>query len=92
MMLSSDVTLEKVKNLTTTKLIDNTINSILIYGMEALILRKKDLIRLESIQYNAIRNLFALPWATPKKLLLNELNIIPMSILISERRLEYLKK
>ena len=43
MMLSSDVTLKKVENLTTTKLIENTINSILIYGTEALVLRKKDL-------------------------------------------------
>ena len=91
-MLSSDVTLKKVENLTTIKLIENTINSILIYGTEALILRKKDLNRLDSIQYNAARNLFALPWATPRKLLLNELDITPMSILIQGRSLEYLIK
>ena len=92
MQLASDENLRNVENITTIKLIDNTINSILVYGTQAMILRKKDLNKLDSTQYNAVRNLFALPWATPKKLLLNELDITPMSTLIVGKRLEYLIK
>ena len=40
MQLASDDKLRNVENITTIKLIDNTINSILLYGVEALIHKK----------------------------------------------------
>ena len=90
MQLASDDTLKNVENLATIKLIENTINSIIIYGTEALVLKKKDIDKLDSIQYNSIRNLFALPWGTPKGILRYELRIVPMELQIMEKQVTYL--
>merc|ERR1712105_187533 len=65
-------------------------NAIISYGTEALILKKKDLNKLDSIQYNAIRNLFAMPWATPKGILRYELGLIPIDLNIKGRQFEFI--
>ena len=82
MQLTSDVTLKNVENVSTIKLIENTINSILLYGMEAIVLKKRDIDKLDSIQYNAIRNLFTLPWTTPKGIMRSESGIISLEMQI----------
>ena len=90
MQLASDETLKNVENSSTLKLIDNTVDSIIMYGMEALIVKKKDLNKLDSIQYNAIRNLFAMPWATPKGILRYELGLIPIDLKIKGRQFVFI--
>ena len=90
MQLTSDVTLKNVENVSTIKLIENTINSILLYGMEAIVLKKRDIDKLDSIQYNAIRNLFTLPWATPKGIMRTESGIMSLEMQIKWRQFEYI--
>ena len=78
--ISSNETMNRIEVRTIKELVSTTVNAILAYGLEALVIDEKEMKEVKNIQYQCIRKMFNIHSFVPSVVIMMEMGILDIDL------------